>query len=109
MTLYVAVIGPQYRFPTLDSGRQGREVWVGLRPEHLKVDVGRGEGRSIGKAEVVRITTDGVLTTLELRWGDHTLRTHLVAGRGLAREVRCGDTLSLSVRPEDVHVLERSG
>ena len=66
-----------------------------------------GEGESIGKAEVIRITTDGVLTTLDLRWGEHLLRTHLVAGRGLAREVRIADTVLLSVRPQDVHILDR--
>ena len=88
----------------LDAGQ-----FIGIRPEHLKVDVGRGEGESIGKAEVIRITTDGVLTTIELQWGEHALRTHLVAGRGLAREVRIGDTVSLSIRRGDVHVLDRHG
>jgi ABC-type sugar transport system ATPase subunit len=104
-----AAAGPPQRIPSLDTGAAGRSVWVGIRPEHLKVDIGRGEGQSIGEAEVIRITNDGVLTTLELRWGEHPLRTHLVAGRGLARELRIGDSVSLSVRAEDVHILDRRG
>jgi len=101
--------GPSHEMPSLDTRPAGQPVWAGIRPEHLKVDVGRGEGESIGKAEVIRITTDGVLTTIELQWGEHALRTHLVAGRGLAREVRIGDTVSLSIRRGDVHVLDRHG
>ncbi|MBW2233093.1 MAG: ABC transporter ATP-binding protein [Deltaproteobacteria bacterium] len=102
-----AAADASHRLPSLDARPAGRHVWAGIRPEHLKVDIGRGEGESIGKAEVIRITTDGVLTTLDLRWGEHLLRTHLVAGRGLAREVRIADTVLLSVRPQDVHILDR--
>jgi hypothetical protein len=69
--------------------------------------VGRGEGASIGPALVAAHVSDGVVSTLDLRWGEQRLRTHLVAGRGLAREIRAGDTVALSVRPEDVHVMPR--
>ena len=31
----------------------GREAWIGIRPEHLKIDIGRGDGQPIGKAEVM--------------------------------------------------------
>jgi ABC-type Fe3+/spermidine/putrescine transport system ATPase subunit len=103
-----AAAGPAHRIPSLDGRPAGQHVWAGIRPEHLKVDVGRGEGESIGRAEVTRVTTDGVLTTLELNWGGHTLRTYLVAGRGLARELRAGDAVSLSVRRADVHILDRT-
>jgi hypothetical protein len=41
---------------------------------------------------------------LEIAWAGHSLRTHLVAGRGMAREIAMGDELSLALRPEDVHV-----
>lgn len=105
----VARIGPSHALPTDAPGAPG-PAWVGLRPEHLKVDVGRGEGLSIGKGTVVEHVSDGILTTLAIRWGGHILRTHLVAGRGMAREVATGDEVSLAVRPEDVHVLrEPSG
>ncbi len=102
-----AIVDPEHQLPTAGAGPPGAEVWIGIRPEHLKVDVGRGEGESIGKAVVDSIASDSVLTTLSLRWAGTLLRTHLVAGRGLAREIAVGDAVSLSVRREDVHVLPR--
>jgi ABC-type Fe3+/spermidine/putrescine transport system ATPase subunit len=102
-----AVVDAEHCVPTPGAGAPGTPVWIGIRPEHLKVDVGRGEGESIGKAVVESIASDSVLTTLSLRWAGTLLRTHLVAGRGLAREITTGDAVSLSVRTEDVHVLPR--
>jgi ABC-type sulfate/molybdate transport systems ATPase subunit len=102
-----AQVDADHRIPVRADSAPGTPVWVGLRPEHLKVDVGRGEGESIGKATVDACGDDGVVTTLDLRWAGHRLRTHLVAGRGLARHVAVGDAVSLSVRPEDVHLLPR--
>jgi len=102
-----AVVDPEHRVPVATVQPRGTAVWVGLRPEHLKVDVGRGEGTSIGKALVEGHVSDGVVSTLELRWAGQILRTHLVAGRGLAREIGAGDAVTLSVRPADVHVLPR--
>ena len=103
----VVVVDPEHRVPTHAPISAGEPVWLGIRPEHLKVDVGRGEGVSIGKAVVEEAVSDGVMTTVDLRWAGRSLRTHLVAGRGLAREITVGDTVSLSIRPEDVHVLPR--
>jgi ABC-type Fe3+/spermidine/putrescine transport system ATPase subunit len=85
----------------------GHPVWAGIRPEHLKVDIGRGDGESIGKARVLEHVSDGVLSTLVVEWAGLQLRTHLVAGRGVDREVAPGDVVSLSLRREDVHVLPR--
>lgn len=93
--------------PPRDDIPRGSLVWAGIRPEHLKVDIGRGDGESIGKARVVEHVSDGVLSTLVVEWAGLTLRTHLVAGRGVDREVEPGDVVSLSVRSEDVHVLLR--
>jgi hypothetical protein len=78
---------------------------VGIRPEYLKVDVGRGEGDSIGNGVVRHVVSDGVATTVTLDWAGVELRTHLIAGRGLARTLVPGDTLDLSIRPEAVHVM----
>ncbi len=100
----IARVDSKLSIPSHVRERPGR-VHIGLRPEHLKVEVGRGEGMPIGTAEVLERTSDGVLATLSLRWGQEILRTHLVAGRGLARELKPGDRVSLSVRPEDVHVM----
>ena len=103
-----AVVDPAHRIPTRSSLPPGTPVFAGLRPEHLKVDIGRGEGESIGRARVVERVSDGVLMTLVVEWGEQRLRTHLVAGRGLARDLAEGDVVSLSLRPDDVHVLPRS-
>ena len=40
-------------------------------------------------------------------WAGHELRTHLVAGRGLAKTLAPGDAVLLSVHASDVHVLPR--
>jgi hypothetical protein len=85
----------------------GARVWAGVRPERLKLDVGRGEGLPVGKGVVRTVVTDGVAATVNLEWAGLELRTHLLAGRGLARTVRPGDSVTLSVRPEDVHLLPR--
>jgi len=97
------------RGPTPDHAdlSQGSPVWGGIRPEHLKVDIGRGDGEVIGKARVVEHLSDGVLSTLVVEWAGLELRTHLIAGRGVDREISPGDVVALSVRPEDIHVLPR--
>ncbi len=86
----------------------GARVWAGIRPERLKLDVGRGEGLPIGKGLVRTVVSDGVAATVGVEWAGLELRTHLLAGRGLARTVRAGDSVTLSVRPEDVHLLPRA-
>jgi len=85
----------------------GAPVWAGIRPERLKLDVGRGEGLPIGKGVVRTLVSDGVAATVGVAWAGLELRTHLLAGRGLARTLRPGDAVTLSVRPEDVHLLPR--
>ncbi|MFQ5698550.1 MAG: ABC transporter ATP-binding protein [Myxococcota bacterium] len=96
----------QHRIPLPRRLEGGRALCVGIRPEHLKVDVGRGEGTSIGKGTVRHSLSDGVVVSLLLDWAGRELRSHLLADRGLARSVRAGDRLSLSVRPEEVHPFE---
>ena len=100
----LARVDARHTIPVATSGRIGARVWVGLRPEHLKVDVGRGDGTTIGKGRITERASDGLLTTLSIAWAGHSLRTHLVAGRGLARDLFPGDEVSLAVRREDVHV-----
>ena len=86
--------------PALDQ-----RVLVGLRPEHVKVDVGRGEGESIGKGVVDHVLSDGLLVVVTIAWAGVQLRTHLLAGRGLGHTLVAGDAVSLRVRPDDVHLL----
>lgn len=85
----------------------GQPVWLGIRGENLKLDVGRGERTPIGKARVVEIRSDGVVTTVALEWARHTLWAHLLSGRGLSRTLGIGDSVTVCVEPEDVHLLER--
>jgi len=85
----------------------GRQVWIGIRPENLKLDTGRGDGVSMGKGVVRFLLSDGVTCTVGVEWAGVELRTYLLAGSSLARVLEVGATVSLSVRPEDVHVMAR--
>ena len=100
-------VGARHRISVDTRLAPGTPVWAGLRPERLKVDVGRGEGLPIGKGVVRTIVADGVAATVSLEWAGLELRTHLLAGRGLARTIAPGDSVTLSVRPEDVHLIPR--
>ncbi len=99
------VIDAEHRLAAACALAPGTPVLAGLRPERLKLDVGRGETEPIGKGTVLRVISDGLLCTVTLAWAGHELRTHLVAGRGLAKTLAPGDVVLLSVQPEDVHVL----
>jgi ABC-type Fe3+/spermidine/putrescine transport system ATPase subunit len=100
-------VDAQHRIPVPGDLPPGTPVWVGIRPESLKVEVGRGEGVPIGEGNVRYVVSDGVASTVTLDWAGFELRTHLIAGRGLARTLAAGDSVTLSIRPEDVHLMER--
>lgn len=97
-------IEPGLEVPTTASFELETDVWLGIRPEHLKVDVGRGPGLEIGKARVESIVSDGLAAVAVLRASGHVFTTHLLAGRGLARRLGPGDSVSLVVDPARVHV-----
>jgi ABC-type sugar transport system ATPase subunit len=84
----------------------GERVLVGIRPEHVKLDVGRGEGEPMGKGVVERVRSDGTLAIVTIAWAGHGLRAHLLAERGLGHSLEAGAPVALRVRPEDVHLLE---
>jgi multiple sugar transport system ATP-binding protein len=92
-----------FEVPTSATLALGAEAWIGVRPEHLKVDVGRGDGQSIGKAVVESLVSDGLATVVTLRVRTRSFTTHLLSGRGLARRLQPGDPVSLAVRPDQVH------
>lgn len=92
-----------FEVPTAANLEIGSEAWIGIRPEHLKLDVGRGDGQPIGKAIVENLVSDGLATVVTLRIRDRHFTTHLLSGRGLARQLRAGDPVSLAVRPDQVH------
>jgi ABC-type Fe3+/spermidine/putrescine transport system ATPase subunit len=96
-------IGEGFVIPTTADLEVGAKVWLGIRPEHLKLDIGRGDGQPIGKAVVESRISDGLATVVTLRTPDRTFTTHLLSGRGLARRLQAGDPVSLAVRPDHVH------
>jgi ABC-type Fe3+/spermidine/putrescine transport system ATPase subunit len=100
-------VDPQHRIPVETRLASGTPVWAGIRPEFLKVEVGRGGGRPIGKGRVLTVVSDGVVATVTLEWAGRELCTRLLAGRGLARSIAPGDSVMLSVRPEDIHLIPR--
>jgi ABC-type sulfate/molybdate transport systems ATPase subunit len=98
-------IDAQHRIPVAEAIAPGSHVMIGIRPEHLKLETGRGEGIPIGKGRVRYIVSDGWTSTVVLEFAGTELRTHLIAGRGLARTLSPGDSTGLLVRPKDVHVM----
>lgn len=96
-------IEPGFEVPTAAGLEVGDRAWIGIRPEHLKLDVGRGDGQPIGKAEVESLVSDGLASVATLRVRDRRFTTHLLSGRGLARRLNPGDRISLAVRPDQVH------
>ena len=85
------VVDAQHQLPVETALAPGTPVFAGIRPERLKVEVGRGAGVPIGKAVVGAVLSDGVAVTVQVRWAGRELRTHLLAGRGLARTIAPGD------------------
>jgi hypothetical protein len=59
----------------------------------------------IGKGTVQGIVNDGVTVTVQIDWAGTEMRTHLMAGRGLARTLEVGAPVSLSASPEHVHLI----
>jgi len=106
--LALVEVDAQHRVTTRSGLAVGTRVWVGIRPEHLKVDVGRGDVDPIGKGIVREVVNDGVAVTIQVDWAGTELRTHLMAGRGLARTVQAGMPVSLSASPEHVHLISIS-
>jgi ABC-type sulfate/molybdate transport systems ATPase subunit len=100
-------VDDQHRIRVQGGAAPDSAVWAGIRPEDLKLDVGRGEGERIGKGVVRSVVNDGIAVTVAVQWAGVELQTVLLAGRGLARSLTAGDPVSLSVRPDRVHVLPR--
>jgi len=98
-------IADGFEVPTTAELETGQPAWIGIRPEHLKLDIGRGDGQAIGKAIVESLVSDGLATVATLRTRHHVFTTHLLSGRGLSRRLRIGDRVSLSVQPDQVHAL----
>jgi ABC-type Fe3+/spermidine/putrescine transport system ATPase subunit len=103
--LALVEIDAQHRVATHRECSAGDRVWVGIRPEHIKLDVGRGAVNPIGTGVVRGFVNDGVALTVQVDWAGTELRTHLMAGRGLARTLQVGASVALSASPEHVHLI----
>jgi len=103
--LVMVEVDAQHRVATHTECAAGTRVWIGIRPEHLKLDVGRGDVDPIGKGVVRGMINDGVSVSVGVDWAGSELRTHLMAGRGLARSLEVGAEVSLSASPEHVHLM----
>ncbi len=101
----VVEVGPGVRLSSVSDAAIGEHVVAGIRPEDVKIDVGRGATPIVGKGRVLHTLSDGALVTLQIDWGGAVLRTFLIAGRGLGHALRPGDLVSLAIRPEDVHLM----
>ncbi len=98
-------ISDGFEIPTTADLPIGERAWIGIRPEHLKLDIGRGDGQPIGKAVVESLVSDGLAAVVTVRTPDRVFTTHLLSGRGLARRLQPGDPVSLAVSPDHVHAL----
>jgi ABC-type Fe3+/spermidine/putrescine transport system ATPase subunit len=103
--LRLVEVDRQHRVAARTQLPEGTRVWIGIRPEHVKVDTGRGELDPIGKGTVRGIVNDGVAAAVQIDWAGTQLRTHLLAGRGLARTLVVGTPVSLSASPEHIHLI----
>jgi len=103
--LTLVEVDAQHRVAARTKLAAGTRVWMGIRPEHLKLDVGRGEIDPIGKGVVTEVLNDGIALTVKIEWAGTELRTLLLAGRGVARTLKPGAPVSLSANPEHVHLI----
>ena len=99
----VVEVAPDLVVPVQAGPEPGERVWLGIRPEHLQLDVGRGGGARIGEATVRALVDDGLVTIVTLSTAGPDWTTHLLAGRGLARRLSIGEVVPLAVHPERVH------
>lgn len=83
----------------------GTRVWIGIRPEHLRLGGGCGDFDSIGKGFVTEVVDDGVAANATIEWAGNQLYTRLLAGHGLAKTLTAGAAVSLSVDPLQVHLI----
>jgi len=105
--LDVALVDEAHSINVPRKFEPGRKVWVGIRPENLRLGTGRGEGAPMGEGVVRFLLSDGVVYTVEIEWAGVELRTYLLAGSHLVRTLEAGSKVSLSVLPEHVHLMER--
>jgi ABC-type Fe3+/spermidine/putrescine transport system ATPase subunit len=98
-------VDAQHRVAVATDLRAGTHVWIGIRPEHLRLDDGSSDFDPIGKGFVSEVVNDGVAANVRIGWAGTELRALLLAGRGLAKTLMAGAAVSLSVDPKQVHLI----
>ncbi|MFP8880041.1 MAG: TOBE domain-containing protein, partial [Myxococcota bacterium] len=102
-------VDTRYRIAASTNLAAGTRVWVGIRPERLRLDVGRSEVDPIGQGRVTEIVNDGVAAIVRIERADSELRALLLAGGSLAQTLKPGAVVSLSANPEHVHLIPLDG
>ncbi|UEM19719.1 sn-glycerol-3-phosphate import ATP-binding protein UgpC [Skermanella mucosa] len=87
------------------AGAAGREVTLGIRPEHLTLESGRGIGDIAVRVELVEALGADTVVHARLTSSGDPLLARLP---GSAR-VATGDTLHFAITPGEVHLFDRQG
>ncbi|WP_110655491.1 ABC transporter ATP-binding protein [Salinicola halimionae] len=100
------VSGDGYQL-SLDGGhrpavisRKMVDVWVGIRPEHLRLSDATATNRIQGTVDVVE--TLGAVTVVQLSVGEHSVTAQLPGHQ----KVELGDTLTLSCDSDKLHLFD---
>ncbi|WP_110630137.1 ABC transporter ATP-binding protein [Salinicola salarius] len=100
------VSGEGYRL-TLDEAHRAamasakrQDVWVGVRPEHLRIGDASGANRVEGMVDVVE--TLGAVTMVQLSVGEHAVTAQLPGHQ----KVQIGDTLTLTCDSDKLHLFD---
>ena len=93
-----------HKVPLSDrNGRTGREVTLGIRPEHLTLETGQGIGDIAVQVELVEaLGADTVVHARLASSGDP-----LLARLPGSAQVKTGDTLHFAITPGEVHLFDR--
>lgn len=100
------VSGDGYRLTLDDShrpvvaSRNVGDVWVGIRPEHLRLSDGAATNRVEGTVDVVE--TLGAVTMVQLSVGEHSVTAQLPGHQ----KVEIGDTLTLACDSDKLHLFD---
>jgi len=85
------------------TGSTGREVILGIRPEHLTHETGQGIGDIAVQVELVEaLGADSVVHARLASSGDP-----LLARLPGSAQVKTGDTLHFAITPGEVHLFDR--
>jgi len=100
------VSGDGYRL-SLDGGHRPvvasrgiGDVWVGIRPEHLRLSDGTATNRVEGAVDVVE--TLGAVTMVQLSVGEHSVTAQLPGHH----KVEIGDSLTLACDSDKLHLFD---